>query len=117
MTRKHVCCTDIDNEYHLACRSLATEPHLKVLERIAQAGADGCKLTEVAGHDSEAFWDLFRGRDSDSTLIRRVCASVVRTHHYPHALYLHGVKGPNEPNVEQKIKEVKEKFKMNTNSA
>ena len=112
MTRKHVCCTDIDNEYHLACRSLATEPHLKVLERIAQAGADGCEDA-----DRWTVWRLTYGRDSDSTLIRRVSAFNVRTHHYPHALYLHGVKGPNEPNVEQKIKEVKEKFKMNTNSA
>ena len=56
-------------------------------------------------------------RDSNSTLLRRVGADNVRIHKYPHALYLHGVKEPHEPNVEQKIKEVKEKFGINANYA
>ena len=51
-------------------------------------------------------------RDSDLTLVRKQGASDVRIHRYSHALYLHGVKGPHERNVEDKIKEVKEKFGM-----
>ena len=49
-------------------------------------------------------------------MVRESSSEITKIQHYPHALYLHGVKGPNEPNVEQKIKEVKEKFGL-VNSA
>ena len=50
-------------------------------------------------------------RDSNSTLLR-VVGDNVRIHRYSHALYLHGVTGPHEPNVTDKIKDVKGKFGM-----
>ena len=56
--------------------------------------------------------------DSDSTLFRRVSGTNrVRIHRYSHALSLHGVKGPEDKDVEQKIQEVKEKFGKNAKSA
>ena len=85
------------------------QPQLEFLKVLAQAGRSG-----VAHHvdNVNAITEL-RKRDSDSTLIRSVWHCNCRIHHYSHALYLHGVKGPHEPNVEDKIKEVKEKFGMN----
>ena len=56
-------------------------------------------------------------RDSDSTLIQRVGYNV-RIHRYSHALFLHGVEEPGDPNKGDKekddmIKKVKEMFGMN----
>ena len=83
-------------------------PQLEFLKVLAQAGGDGV-LRRVNKHAI----DELSKRHSDSTLIRRKGDSNFTIHHYSHALYLHGVKGPHEPNVEDKIKEVKEKFGMN----
>ena len=84
------------------------EPRLQFLKVLAQAGGEGV-LRSV---NFDAIDELSK-RDSEATLIRRKGPSYFRMHHYSHALYLHGVKGPHEPNVEDKIKEVKEKFGMN----
>ena len=84
------------------------EPELKFLKVLAQAGGDG--LLDNANFDAI---DELSKRDSEATLICRKEDSNFTIHHYSHALYLHGVKGPHEPNVEDKIKEVKEKFGMN----
>ena len=84
------------------------EPRLEFLKALAQAGGEG--VFRSANKDAI---DELGKRDSEATLIRRKGSSYFRMHHYSHALYLHGVKGPHEPNVEDKIKKVKEKFGMN----
>ena len=80
---------------------------------MAQAGANG--VYHLAAND-DAITELTKC-DSDSTLIRSTGAARVRIHRYSHALYLHGVKGPDTEDVEQKIQEVKGKFGMNAKSA
>ena len=93
---------------------------------MAQAGAEGV-LRRTANDDAIA--ELIE-RNSESTVIRRASSTNMRIHRYSHALYLHGVTGPNDTdavevigkvtedkNVNETIKEVKEKFGMNAKSA
>ena len=100
-------CTGIDEEYYRVCEKLDKEPELKLLKEMAEANGLGPRALPIT------VLAKLSKRNSDSTLIRRKGSSNFRIHHYSHALYLHGVKGPHEPNVEDKIKEVKEKFRMN----
>ena len=80
---------------------------------MAQAGADGVPHRAA---NNAAITELSK-RDSDSTLIRTVGETHVRIHRYSHALYLNGVKGPDDEGVEKNITKVKEKFGMNAKSA
>ena len=97
--------------------ALVTREGRKEKELLTQIAATGTKgFHAISRSDHDIVSGLMK-RDSKSTLVRRRDATRIRIHDYSHALYLHGVKGPHEPNVEDKIKEVKEKFGMNPKSS
>ena len=79
-----------------------------LLQKIAVTGMEGFRIVDYAERPIRV---RLLQRDADSTLIRTVGYNV-RIHRYSHALYLHGVTGPHEPNVTDKIKDVKGKFGM-----
>ena len=87
---------------------------MKLLQKIANEGQTG-----LFGKDTPERNQIkeMKKRNSESTLLRSVGTHCSRIHRYSHALYLHGVKGPDDKDVEQKIAEVKEKFGMNAKSA
>ena len=81
---------------------------------LAEIAATGTKGFTTHGKDDakDARLQGLLQRGSKATLVQRVNRNV-RIHHYSHALFLHGVEGPDDPKVEDKIKEMKEKFGVN----
>eukprot|EP00754_Rhynchopus_humris_P033858 Rhum_TRINITY_DN15487_c4_g1::Rhum_TRINITY_DN15487_c4_g1_i1::g.159290::m.159290 len=93
----------VDEEFAESCRCLGDDlgKDRPLVTRIAEAGSTG-----TVGRDSSersAIKNLMK-RDSDSTLLR-MSEKAVRIHRYPHALYLHGVTGPDVPDVQENIHE------------
>ena len=106
---KHISCAEVDAAYDHTCRAIRSMKEVTLLTKIAREGQDGYCYAP----DEEDRIDELMQRDSDSTVLREVGLTYVRIRHYSHALCLHGVNGPSDPDVEQKIKEVKKKFTTN----
>ena len=104
-----ICFAGVDEHWSYNRKPAGDAEDMQLLRDIAIAGKGGVPMSGKDTNERSRIKALME-RDSDSTVIHRVGADNVRIHNYHHALYLHGVKGPNEPNVEDKIKEVKEKF-------
>ena len=105
---RYIYCTGIDEKYRSACEELEEEPELGLLKVMAEAGAEGVGPSAA----KNTVFAKLGERDSKLTLVRSASETKVRIHRYSHALYLHGVTGPNDKDAET-IEKVKEKFGMN----
>ena len=111
---RHMYCTGIDTEFEASVKQLGREhpKAIKLLTAIAATGVKGLYTDDL--HESDIMSELIN-RDSSSTLLRKVDKNKVRIYRYSHALFLHGMKEPNDK--VQNTDDVKKKFGMNAKSA
>ena len=123
---RHMYCTGIDAEFEASVKQIIRQQteSSELLKAIVATGVEGFCTSDL-DEKQEGIMHELTNRDSSSTLLRKVTKHDVRIHRYSHALYLHGVTGPNpnpedekvEQNIKDTIKVVKDKFMMNAKSA